>query len=488
MNSENVNIYDEKWRAEGSQVPVPIKKAIPEEWVQFVDTTSPSGTLVVWSNLDRLSCTKANTLFDKSEMLIGRMYRRWIHDNKVSIEYITVDSDPFELIDSRFFKAVDPLFVMDNTIVNERNPPVNPMFEEMEPFKMDITYKGVKSTVTIRTSYVKKEIAKKVTKQDAIGRTPYGKIAGENIGLSIVREGRELKLDKNWTMTTNNNRDPRHRWWGAEIEFGRELDEVFGVTNDKQNATALSEAYNDSFKDHRRFDPISNKNETEEEVKRRMMETEPKLYINICVATQIRALIKNVVEKLPELKATSDDQETDIHAVEKVSTDRVKEQQKKGNKGYSDTAETEPMEKRREELKQSLENMGTPQAEIDKIVENMITYEYKFCFVKANKPGVDAFFEVRPNAGVLIIYLNTAHPLYGELFSSFDYMESGEKYSPDQLKDMLSDTYKAIKFMLTSWARMEDLALKDDKRYVTRSREEWGRQACIMKGFDFDDE
>ena len=67
-------------------------------------------------------------------------------------------------------------------------------------------------------------------------------------------------------------------------------------------------------------------------------------------------------------------------------------------------------------------------------------------------------------------------------------MESGEKYSPDQLKDMLSDTYKAIKFMLTSWARMEDLALKDDKRYVTRSREEWGRQACIMKGFDFDDE
>lgn len=481
------DIYDDNWRAQGSQVPVPIKEEVPSEWAKHADS-SKTGTLVLWSNLDRLSCTKANTLFEKSEMLIGRMYRRWINEKKVSIEYIVINPDSGEEIDCRQFKAVDPLFVMENTIVSDKDPPVDPMFEEMAPLSMNIPYKGDVYTITIRTSYAKKEIAKKVTKQDSAGRTSYGKIAGENIGLSIVREGRELKLDKNWTMTTNNNRDPRHRWWGAEIEFGRELDEVFGVTNDKQNATALSEAYNESFNEHRRIDPETGKRESIEDVKNRMSETEPKLYINIMVAEKIRELISNVVDKLPEMKAASDDSEKDTYSVEKESTERVKEQQSKGKIGYSDQGEKNTIEQRKEELKQALDHVGTPPAEIDEIVRNIITYDYKFYFVKDSKPSSDSFFEVRPDAGVLIIFLNTAHPLYGELFSSFDYMESGEKYSSDQLKDMLSDTYKAIKFMLTSWARMEDYSLKDNKRYAVRSREEWGKQARIMKGYDFDDD
>ena len=42
-------------------------------------------------------------------------------------------------------------------------------------------------------------------------------------------------LDDGWCI----GYDPRERWWGAEIEFPPTLDEVFGVPNNKQAATAL---------------------------------------------------------------------------------------------------------------------------------------------------------------------------------------------------------------------------------------------------------
>ena len=37
------------------------------------------------------------------------------------------------------------------------------------------------------------------------------------------------------------NFNPVERWWGAEIEFPSILDEVFGVTYNKQNATKLAQ-------------------------------------------------------------------------------------------------------------------------------------------------------------------------------------------------------------------------------------------------------
>ena len=482
--SSGYDLYDEEWRANGSQIPIPIVDAVPEPWKQFVDSTSNSGTIVMWANLDKLSCTKANTLFEKSEMLIGRMYRKWIHDGKVIIDYITVDSNTQKLIEKKTFRAVDPLFVMDNTIVSDLDPPVDPMFEELSPVNLTVEYGDIKSKITIRTSFAKEEIAKLVNKKDAAGRTAWGKVAGENIGLSIVREGRELELDANWTSTTNNNRDPRHRWWGAEVEFGRELDDVFGVTNDKQTATALRDAYNHKFEDFRL------PNETIADTKNRMKEEEPKLYVNIEVAEQIRNLISNAIDKLPKIKNPSvDDGKDDIkQEVEKDTTEKVHEQQEKGEEGASDEGEKAPLEQRKEELIESLKNIGTPPSEINVIVSNIITCHSKFYFTKQKMLGDDSFFSLRSDAGVLIIILNTAHPLYEDLFSSFEYIDSDEEYTSDELKELLKDNYRALKYLLISWARMEDVAIKSEKRSPTLNRLAWGRQAMLMKGINPEDD
>ncbi|MCL4256739.1 MAG: ATP-binding protein, partial [Anaerolineae bacterium] len=65
---------DEIERGELRYVPVPQPKPIPKIWREAGKTFDNTGTLVVWSNLDRCQWRTAKTIIDNSEMLIGRMY------------------------------------------------------------------------------------------------------------------------------------------------------------------------------------------------------------------------------------------------------------------------------------------------------------------------------------------------------------------------------------------------------------------------------
>ena len=58
-----------------------------------------------------------------------------------------------------------------------------------------------------------------------------------NVGISVVRADREIDLDQALVDPS----EPRDRWWGIEIEFPPALDEIFGVTNNKQSARTLSD-------------------------------------------------------------------------------------------------------------------------------------------------------------------------------------------------------------------------------------------------------
>ena len=112
-----------------------------------------------------------------------------------------------------------------------------PMFQSWgdDDEVFSIAYGGATHDVVVRMSWASEETVP-VDKGDR-GAELYGKHAAKNIGLSIVREGRELHLDPSWT----NSYDPTERWWGVEVEFPSTLDEVFGVTNTKQNATTFSD-------------------------------------------------------------------------------------------------------------------------------------------------------------------------------------------------------------------------------------------------------
>ena len=58
---------------------------VPRIWCAVGNTFDKSGTLVVWTSLDRIMWRTAKAIIDNSELLIGRMYRYFLSDKKVDI-------------------------------------------------------------------------------------------------------------------------------------------------------------------------------------------------------------------------------------------------------------------------------------------------------------------------------------------------------------------------------------------------------------------
>ena len=85
-----------------------------------------------------------------------------------------------------------------------------PMFQswgdEDEVFTID--YGGSKHDVVVRMSWARE--ATLPQEGGDRGAKQYGKDAAKNLGVSIVRAGRELELDSGWT----NSYSPTERWWG----------------------------------------------------------------------------------------------------------------------------------------------------------------------------------------------------------------------------------------------------------------------------------
>lgn len=75
------------------QVPVPSIRPIPHIWREVGNTFDKSGTLVVWTSLDRILWRTAKAIIDNSEILIGRMYRYFLSDNRVEIRMVSFDME-----------------------------------------------------------------------------------------------------------------------------------------------------------------------------------------------------------------------------------------------------------------------------------------------------------------------------------------------------------------------------------------------------------
>ena len=218
-------------------VPPPTHRSLPDEWRARSENLEITGTLVVWTNFDdhRLSWRGASATLRNTESLVGRMYRKFIDDGLLFIRLLALlEGEAVPTFDEPV-RVNDPLYLMRDSSTPtpfETDPMFQRWGDEDEVFSID--YDGATHDVVVRMSWAREETVPD-DKSDR-GAKPYGKHAAKNIGLSIVREGRELDLDPSWT----NSYDPTERWWGIEVEFPSALDEVFGVTNTKQNATTFS--------------------------------------------------------------------------------------------------------------------------------------------------------------------------------------------------------------------------------------------------------
>src|SRR5262249_35785890 len=121
----------------------------------------------------------------------------------------------------------DPLYLMTGTTAPkpyDQKPAFDPFGE---PQIIDVKHNGKMHQVRITASICKPEV------RELGGASEIGKDCKKNIGVSVVRAGRELELNHSFEIPS----DPRERWWHVEVAFEPGLDAVFGVTNNKQSAT-----------------------------------------------------------------------------------------------------------------------------------------------------------------------------------------------------------------------------------------------------------
>ena len=90
------------------------------------------------------------------------------------------------------------------------------------------------SSVKVRFSIVKPDFYDETAFPSTNpGNGEFGKhYASKMEGISVIRANREIDFGK-FDFYKNVN-EPQHRWWGCEIIFTPELDEAFGVANNKQ--------------------------------------------------------------------------------------------------------------------------------------------------------------------------------------------------------------------------------------------------------------
>ncbi|MDI1240045.1 MAG: ATP-binding protein [Polaromonas sp.] len=443
-----------------TEVPEPQPSELPSEWRSLIaGNIEEHGTLVVWSKLDRISWKKSTTLLRHTEFISGRVYRHFINDKSVRIRLAAYESKTKAGVFESFVRPNDPLYLMTGT---NAPAPFNqkPAFVAFgQPLVLTVAHGGAEHPVTIMASICKPE-----TRREG-GTKPIGQHAQKNQGISVVRSRRELELNHSFT----NSYDTRERWWGIEVQFDPGLDDVFGVTNNKQSATgfhrlsieedALEEGLN-----------VKEYHETLEE------DHDPRLAM-YRISREIEKLLNSMrtqVAKMREGERIHSAKERAENKAEKAATDSVmRRRERVGDTGRSDKEEHASASDRASALTADIVQDGVEEAKAHDLAVDYVTKKIKFRFRHSDLTG-SSIFDVSTAGGVILVTLNSRHPVHARIFAALQGEEGPEA---QYAREVLS--------LIAAWARMEDEAPSEKVRLgIEDTRSQWGRMA--MDFFEFE--
>jgi len=269
-----------------------LKPATEKPLPDFVKKSYPklfnkSGTLVMWSKLDGVDFTRPDTLRNHMDIELCRIYRHFLDDDDSYGRKRNIRMVDYNLDDEKFneteLNANDPLYLLTPSNVPMADGKATNLPHE-KPYSIDVEYApGKTSKVEIRLSLAKPET------QALTGNSKLGIHYGNNTGISFVRAGREIDFGGFGFVTRS---DARHRWWGAEVRFEPVLDELFGVTNNKQHIRGFKKL--DSKYDQ---DLIASYKEASDDVDS-SMHYKAKLFLKLSdnLATKIKAM-KELIDR-----------------------------------------------------------------------------------------------------------------------------------------------------------------------------------------------
>ena len=195
------------------EVPKPVPCSVPD----WIDQTSASGTVVVWSRCDRLDYKKATTLERKLQEDLGRIFR---HPLWEGVEIVVNES---------YVEPNDPLFIRPPMTRGVRAS------EPMPPLRFPIRLQdGTVTEVVARFSLLPIEEWHDLCVES---KRALGIVGGA--GVSVLRAGREIA--HGWFFMNGKKRQNYDDWWRVEIDFQPPLDELMGVTHSKQGIRPTSE-------------------------------------------------------------------------------------------------------------------------------------------------------------------------------------------------------------------------------------------------------
>lgn len=470
-----------------SEVPEPQHEPLPEQWHNRSIGLGPTGTLVVWTQLDRVQWYGAAATLKNTEQLIGRVYRHYLVSDEVNIRLVPVRNGEVLRGDERYALPNDPLYLEAPSCTPEPFAD-KPMFEALpmgnpgspgeQQFAIEIG--GVEHSVTIRVSIARPEARRSdvsghpwpegIKPKSDPGKHPWGQHAAKNIGISLVRRGRELDLDPSWAI----NYDTRERWWGIEIDFPPELDEIFGVTNNKQNATIFS-ALSDFDWDLEKSDET----ETFQALKERLAKNgDPRLPL-IDLAQNIQKILKALRGRLKQQREGTRGGRNKRHNDELLNkaTGGVNRRREEGHTGKTDDLDesTSPEQSREEQVKALNEKHKVDEELASSLVDEALKQNWRVRWLSTTEDN-PAFFGVDLFAGMLQVNFNRNHPLHDELMAVLE--DIPDEASTGELRERLDRASNTFKLLLFSWARYEDESPSEKLRQrAQEARYDWGRMA-----------
>lgn len=451
-------------------VPDPQHNPVPDEWRTISEHFSKSGTLVVWSELDihRLTWRSAKSTLVNTERLAGRIYRRFIADGTIRIRLLAKEeSGNVEYDKEAAFD--DPLYLDPSPLVPapfDKEPMFKHAFDDNQP----ITFDGSTHTVNVRYSVADNKTAELADGNR--GAMPYGVHAKKNIGVSVVRAGRELMLDQGWCIAY----DTRERWWGAEVEFPPVLDEVFGVTNNKQAATHFAELATMDWEQLREDDE-----EFRDVVKRLKDEGDPRGYL-LPLQDSIKRNLNQLRDIIEAQGAGRRSTRRSRHDNDKPDepTDKTNERWKKRSKARPIAGENRPRtDDDYDEIKKDLLKKNYPERDAIALLKLIRDADLHVVFLEADFPNSYQLFNVEIKGNLTEITFNRKHPAFPAIFGTVNTVD--EDMNDLNLEDVLARLGRAVnasKILFAAWARYEREAGVDNARRLERIRYAWGQIAA----------
>ena len=417
---------------------------LPDHILQHIEgeINTKSGTLVVWSDCDRLDIQRSSTLYNSMEKDLCRIYRHFLdndnsYGNKVDVKLIVTGKERvvMQLV------ANDPIYLLTpNNTPEHGTQSTNILHGDVSKIEVPYGDEGKTSTVEIRYTIALPEI------QSLGGGKALGKHYGRNTGISFVRACREIDFGD---FGFFNSLEYRQRWWGCEIRFEPELDELFGVTNNKQSVRGIR------FIDTKEFEKEYGENFEEE------MKDDKRLWLLYNLSKSFKGNHKKILDTIigrGSGKNSDGSAEPKIDKSTKIANDQLEDSSEETKSGIEGQEKTED-EKRKEWL-ESLEGRkpNLSEEELSELANTKSQLKIDFDFDVW--PG-EQFFTIETRGDTLVVVINKKHSFYTELYEPLC-MEDDSK---------LSD---AIDLMMMAYARTEDeLYSYEDELQEIRSK--WGR-------------